>query len=194
MKIILHSDNINLLSHWQNAIKDDYSVVDDIDALMEVKSSIVIINFTACEPSCHDLIKKLAENANKVLILHRAPTLMMAKTLLKSGAMGYGNALMREHFILSAIHTIQEGMVWLYPEFTSELITQIPATNSNNEVNLQELTAREKDVALSLKDGLSYKDIAEKLDITPRTVKAHAQHVYAKLGVSDRLGLALLLK
>lgn len=194
MKIILHSDNINLLSHWQNAIKDNYSVVDDVDALLEVKSSIVIINFTACEPTCHEVIKKLTANANKVLILHRAPTLMMAKTLLKSGAMGYGNALMREHFILSAINTIKEGMVWLYPEFTSELITQIPATNSNNEVHLQELTAREKDVALSLKDGLSYKDIAEKFEITPRTVKAHAQHVYAKLGVSDRLGLALLLK
>lgn len=194
MKIILHSDNINLLSHWQNAIKDNYSVVDDVDQLLEVKSSIIIVNFSACQPNCQELVQTLTANANKVLILHRAPTLMMAKTLLKSGAMGYGNALMREHFILSAIHTIQEGMVWLYPEFTSELITQIPATNTDNQVHLQELTTREKDVALSLKDGLSYKDIAEKLDITPRTVKAHAQHVYAKLGVRDRLGLALLLK
>ena len=38
------------------------------------------------------------------------------------------------------------------------------------------------------------KDIAKNLDITHRTVKAHARHIYEKLNVKDRLGLALLLK
>ncbi|MBA3026841.1 MAG: response regulator transcription factor [Sulfurimonas sp.] len=194
MKIILHSDDINLLAHWQNAIKNDAVVFDTTDELLEIKSSIIIINFSACEPSCEELIKRLFANGNKVLLLHRTPSLATAKTLLKAGAMGYGNALMREHFILSAVHTLKENMVWLYPEFTSELITQIPATKNNNDEKLAELTVREKEVALLLKDGFSYKEIAENLDITTRTVKAHAQHTYAKLGIKDRLGLALLIK
>jgi DNA-binding NarL/FixJ family response regulator len=194
MKIVLHSDDINLLTHWQNALQNDCLVIDAIEGLLGVKSSMIIISFSACQPSCEELIKSLLANENKVLILHRTPTLAMAKTLLKAGAMGYGNALMREHFILSAINTIKDNMVWLYPEFTSELITQIPSSNNANDEKLSELTVREKEVALYLKDGLSYKEIAEHLDITTRTVKAHAQHTYAKLGIKDRLGLALLIK
>jgi len=86
-------------------------------------------------------------------------------------------------------------MVWLYPEFTSQLIMEIPTTKStDNETLFEVLSEREKDVAILLKDGHSYKDIAQKLDITPRTVKAHAQQTYAKLHVKDRLSLALLLK
>jgi DNA-binding NarL/FixJ family response regulator len=194
MKIILHSDDINLLLHWQNAIQKDYIVIDTLDELLEIDSSLIIVNFSACQPDCQEIIKNLTKKSNKVLILHRTPTLAIAKTLLKSGAMGYGNALMREHFILSAISTLKDNMVWLYPEFTSELITQIPASNNANEEQLSELTVREKEVALLLRDGLSYKEIAENLDITTRTVKAHAQHTYAKLGIKDRLGLALLIK
>jgi DNA-binding NarL/FixJ family response regulator len=194
MKIILHSDDINLLRHWQNAIKNDYIVLDTLEELLEIQSSLIVINFSACQPSCQELVGHLAAHANKVLILHRTPTLATAKTLLKSGAMGYGNALMREHFILSAIHTLKENMVWLYPEFTSELITQIPSSTTKNEDKLSPLTAREKEVALYLRDGLSYKEIAQNLDITTRTVKAHAQNSYAKLGIKDRVGLALLIK
>jgi two-component system nitrate/nitrite response regulator NarL len=130
--------------------------------------------------------------SNKVLVLHRTPDIKTAKIILKDGAHGYGNAMMRGHFILSAIDTMKEDMIWLYPEFTSLLIEEIPSRN--NEVNLDMLTKREKEVALLLKDASTYKVISEKLKITPRTVKAHANHIYEKLKVKDRLGLALLLK
>ena len=195
MKIVLHSDDINLLTYWQKAIGRDVIIVDDVSELNGVKSSLIIINLSACKPSCEALIKELITNKNKVLILHRVPDLATAKTLLKIGAMGYGNALMREHFLLSAIETIKEDMVWLYPEFTTQLITELPVNeNKNNENTLSKLTLREVEVALLLKDGNTYKDVAQKLYITPRTVKAHAQNIYAKLNVKDRVGLALLLK
>ena len=111
------------------------------------------------------------------------------------GAKGYGNALMREHFLISAIETLKDGMVWLYPEFTTMLIEEIPTSDNNTENPiLDTLTQREKEVALLLKDGKQYKNIAQELDITPRTVKAHAQSIYSKLNIKDKLGLALLLK
>ncbi len=109
--------------------------------------------------------------------------------------MGYGNALMRDHFIVAALNAIRDNMVWLYPELTSELIMDIPTTKESvDEEQLLKLTSREREVALLLKEAYPYKEIALKLDITPRTVKAHAQNAYAKLNVKDRLALALLLK
>lgn len=95
---------------------------------------------------------------------------------------------MKGHFILSAIETIKERMIWLHPEFTSLLISQIPTNPAkSNENYLSLLSEREK-------EGDTYKQIAEELSITPRTVKAHASSSYAKLNVKDRLSLALLFK
>jgi len=178
MKIVLYSDDINLLSYWEKSLKDEYSIVYDLDELKNI-------------------IDNLNKNGNFVLILHRTPDLNTAKRLLKIGVKGYGNAFMREHFLISAIHTIKDGMIWLYPQFTTELIAQLPATKSSqlqHKKLLSKLSKRESEVALLLKDGTTYKTIANKLNITPRTIKAHAQNIYKKLNVKDRLALALLLR
>ena len=55
------------------------------------------------------------------------------------------------------------------------------------------LTAREQQIALQIGMGSSNKLIAQRLGITERTVKAHLGSVFAKLGVHDRLQLALLV-
>ena len=80
------------------------------------------------------------------------------------------------------------------PGFISMLIDQVNNTDRVKDVDLSVLTNREKGISLLLKDGMIYKDIALKLNIKPRTVKAHARNIYTKLGVKDRLGLALLIK
>mgnify|MGYP002640756864 FL=1 len=194
MKIILHSDDILLLEHWEKSIPEKCVFVDDIEELKMIENSLIILNYSACDSACENILNILSIS-NKVLILHRTPNIDTAKYVLGLGAKGYGNALMRAHFIVSAIETIKDSMVWLYPEFTTMLITQLPAKDDNpNLVKLNILSEREKQVALLLKDALTYKEIGIKLDITPRTVKAHAAHAYKKLAVKDRLGLALLLK
>ncbi|MFT5659971.1 MAG: NarL family two-component system response regulator LiaR [Sulfurimonas sp.] len=193
MQIVLHSDDILLTEHWEKSIKEKCILIDDIEELKSVTGAIIIINYSACNSQCEDILKQLTQT-NKVLILHRTPNIDTAKYILTHGAKGYGNALMRDHFIISAIETIRENMIWLYPEFTTMLIAEIPSKKNNNLLKLDILSSREKEVALLLKDALAYKEIAIELDITPRTVKAHASHIYKKLAVKDRLGLALLLK
>lgn len=193
MKIVLYSDDINLLDYWHKSLDKTPKIVYDIEELERVFNSIIVINYAVLQAT-NGLLKKLVKKDNRLLVLHRVPSLETAKQLLKVGVFGYGNAMMKEHFLRAAIETIQEGMIWLYPTFTSELIKEIPGTNKNSEDILNRLTSREKEVALLLKEGDTYKQIAEQLDITVRTVKAHASSIYEKLNVPDRLALALLLK
>ena len=194
MDVILFSDDLALIAHWQRAIKKVSMLVESADELQKIESSLIIMNVSSCSPKCFELIKTLKERFNKVLVLHRTPTLMIAKKYLKCGADGYGNAMMKEHFLQSALYTIAEDMIWLHPEITSAMITELPDSKAKNSHLLDELTLREKEVANLLKDGDTYKKVAEALSITPRTVKAHAGHIYAKLNIKDRLALALLLK
>ena len=51
------------------------------------------------------------------------------------------------------------------------------------------LTAREREVALLTVQGLSAKEVAERLVVSPRTVSNHLQNVYSKLGISRRAEL-----
>jgi len=195
MKLILHSDDINLLNYWEKSFKQKYTIIDELDELKNSKGNIIVINYSAFNLTQAKTIKLLNEGLNLVLVLHRVPNIDTAREVLQYGAKGYGNALMKDHFLLSAIETIKEKMIWLHPEFVSQLIVQIPTTeNKDNSMITSQLSDREMEVSTLLKDGDSYKVIAQKLNITPRTVKAHAQKIYAKLHVKDRISLALLLK
>jgi len=194
MEIVLHSDDITLLQYWENSLSQSCEVADTIEDLTSYSNSIIIINYSACH-EWKSLLETLTLQKNKVLLLHRVPDFATTKQFLAWGVKGYGNALMREHFLVAAVETLQDGMVWLYPEFTTQLIAQMDSgVKEGCDVHLKKLSQREQDVTLLLKEGDIYKVIAEKLGITSRTVKAHAQSIYTKLNVKDRLGLALLLK
>jgi len=54
------------------------------------------------------------------------------------------------------------------------------------------LTGREAEVLALLTQGLPNKSIARQLQISPKTVSNHVEHIYAKLGVSNRAGAAML--
>ena len=54
----------------------------------------------------------------------------------------------------------------------------------------ESLTPAELNVVELVSEGLSNKDIAERLFLSPRTVQAHLSHVYSKLGVTSRVQLA----
>ena len=52
------------------------------------------------------------------------------------------------------------------------------------------LTPTERDVVRLLREGLSNKDIASRLFVSPRTVETHLTHIYTKLGLKSRVQLA----
>lgn len=195
MQIILYSVDILLLTYWEKVLNNKCHTVNEIEALNDVKDSIIILNYSKFNSEIKNILMKSSERKNNILILDRNPTLNTAKSILNLGAKGYGNALMREHFLISAVETLKEELVWLHPEFTTMLINEIPKSPEKKvEILLKDLSQREKEVALLLKDGDRYNDIAIELNIKPRTVKAHAQNIYSKLNLKDKIGLALLLK
>jgi DNA-binding NarL/FixJ family response regulator len=55
------------------------------------------------------------------------------------------------------------------------------------------LSAREQEIAALVTAGLSNREIAERLVISKRTVDAHVEHIFGKLGISSRVQLATWL-
>lgn len=65
--------------------------------------------------------------------------------------------------------------------------------NKKNDLEVEPLTKREKEVASLIKEGLSNDEIAKSLFISPLTVKTHVQRIYDKLDVSNRSELMFML-
>lgn len=76
-------------------------------------------------------------------------------------------------------------------EATRYGVAELPTSRVPNSPSLQLLTKRELEVLALVAQGLHNREIAERLVVSPATVKAHVEHVIAKLGVSDRTEAAV---
>ncbi|WP_022697376.1 response regulator transcription factor [Euryhalocaulis caribicus] len=67
------------------------------------------------------------------------------------------------------------------------------AGENGSGVALEALTEREREVARALNEGLTNKEIARELEVSPRTIEIHRSRVFSKLGVRNVAGLVKLL-
>lgn len=105
---------------------------------------------------------------------------------VKAGAIGYLLKDTEASELCRAIKAAAQGKVQLSPEASARLMK---ALQSGDPVD--ELTEREFEVLIALSQGLSNKEVGEKLCVTEKTVKTHVSNVLGKLGVKSRTQAAL---
>jgi DNA-binding NarL/FixJ family response regulator len=108
--------------------------------------------------------------------------------------------------IEKSIHRVHAGEIWLDSTTTAAVIRHFaspkdfPAAhapsahsggNGKTPRERAQLSQREREIIVLIAQGYKNKEIAEKMFITEQTVKNHLHNVFDKLGVSDRLELAL---
>lgn len=194
MRLYVIADDVRVMERWKNVLREWKPVsLFHVPSIFEADSIILILD-KAISDEDPVLCEKLFRH--RVMILSMTPSFFAAQKFLQLGAMGYGNAMMHEYHLQSAYQALCEGKVWLHPDFIGQMISQIRDKNDAEEKSLAymgSLSKREQEVALMLGNGATHQEIADKLDITVRTVKAHATSIYQKLDVKDRLALSLLL-
>jgi DNA-binding NarL/FixJ family response regulator len=104
---------------------------------------------------------------------------------LKAGADGYLLKDAPSEHVVDAINAVYRGESMITPSMTKKLVnihlqqTQVKKDESN-------LTDREQEVLVGLVEGLSNKEIADKLFISDKTVKIHVSKIFKKLEVKSR--------
>jgi DNA-binding NarL/FixJ family response regulator len=104
----------------------------------------------------------------------------------RAGASGFLLKTVPPPQLVAAIHTVHETDALLAPASTRRLIEQRAPTPAPAP-ELDELTAREREVLRLLARGLTNAEIAQALVVEPSTVKSHVARVLAKLGLRDRV-------
>ncbi|RXJ54596.1 response regulator transcription factor [Candidatus Marinarcus aquaticus] len=198
MKQVLFSNDMALLQRWESILNNkDTQLLDDFNELFDLKDSVVIFNSDACENKSEVLIDVLVKHNNKILILDRVPDYFKVQKWLAKGIKGYGNVIMSSSYLLSAVDAISEDLIWLIPDITTQFVKNFVGheePKSHENMLLDELTKKEREIALLLKEGYTNTDIAMSLNISINTVKTHVKNIYKKFQVKDRIAFSMLFK
>ena len=190
MNVVAYAYEMEGYEHLARIVSAQW--VDSLEALDSYHNSLMVLMLPNDLNSNEAVLKKAIGQGNHILLLQRLPRLESAQYYLGLGVRGYGNAMMHRVYFEAALETIRSGLIWLHPEFTAQLVANL-VPQANREF-LSELSEREREIVPLLLQGKTNHAIAEILQITPRTVKAHASHIYHKLHVKDRLDFALRYK
>lgn len=109
--------------------------------------------------------------------------------MLKAGALGYLSKRSAPDELMHAIRQVSEGRMYI----DSQLSQRMALEEFNGEKSpIEVLSEREFGVFIQLAKGSSVNQIAEMLNISPRTVGTHLYNVKQKLGVANQAELALI--
>ncbi|MGJ0360002.1 helix-turn-helix transcriptional regulator [Aliarcobacter cryaerophilus] len=193
-KISLYTNLKRDYEKMKNSLIDyDLKNIENREELLNLKDNIVIINTSVNLEKEEETIEILLENRNKILILESSPKLINAQNWLLLGVHGYGNSMMNDIYLKSAIDAISNGLIWLIPDITMEILNKLNSAILREKDVLNHLSKAEQQVALLLKDGYSNTKISEELKLSINTVKSHIKNIYLKLDVKDRFSFVNLL-
>jgi two-component system nitrate/nitrite response regulator NarL len=123
------------------------------------------------------------ERRTRVVIISGDLSAEIVFEAVARGAAGYLPKEASPERIADALAAVGRGGTVLPPEIQAGLAAAIQRRGG---VERPALSAREHEILLLAADGQSAPDIAVTLVISPATVRTHLQHLYEKLGVSDR--------
>lgn len=159
----------------------------------ELKADVILMDIGLPKIDGIEAVKRIKEKGidSSILMLTSRDSEDDVYQALQAGADGYIMKGCNLEALLSAIKSVSQKAAWLDPLIARLVLSGIqkqgPSSKEKEEnINKYGLTKKELEVLALISEGLSNKEIADKLVITMSTTKAHVHNILQKLYVSDR--------
>jgi len=159
-----------------------------IEAFRSLRPELVVLDVSMPGASGIELIKMiLAESATTpILVVSVHEETLYGLRALKAGARGYVMKAEAMESIVAALHRIAAGKNYVSPSFSERLIFRaIQSIDEGMGSPVDVLSDRELEVLEKLGKGMSTRDIADTLHLSPKTVETHRAHIKEKLNLKD---------
>ena len=181
-------------------ISDDFEVVGEaadgvevIEAAKKLRPDVILMDIAM--PTLGGLeatmeIKKLLPDV-KILVLTQYDDTLYVRRCLKAGASGYILKKAVTPDLITAIHAIASGEMYLHHSVASSVVEGYLSVKKGDSAEdpYDKLTDREKEVLKLIAEGFSHKETADMLKISVRTIVAHQENICSKLGLHSRADL-----
>jgi two-component system, NarL family, nitrate/nitrite response regulator NarL len=156
-----------------------------LEAIREQEPDVAVVDMSMPELDGLAVLRAVARDDLKtsVIIVSAESESHVVYEAIAAGARAYLMKTGSGEAISEAIERVTRGEVVFPPELQAGIADQIQMRSQHGD---DHLTPREQEVLKHISSGSTTPQIAEKLFLSPATVKTHVQHIYEKLGVSDR--------
>ncbi|SFM22366.1 LuxR C-terminal-related transcriptional regulator [Nitrosomonas communis] len=207
--IIFASSSEDKLTHWKQGLSDISTLYcltnpDTLrNELIRRTPPILLLDYDFLVIDNSQTIENMLKLSPRTRIILFSPGISDENEwkLFKAGVKGFCLDTISSEQIKRAVEAVCRGELWIRRQLVQRMQDELATAMQEKKhieraVNnlLENLTKREYEIAILVGRGESNKQIAKRLDITERTVKAHLTEIFRKLAISDRIKLALLVK
>src|ERR1700724_1815809 len=191
------------------AIEEDFEVVAQaqdgrqvLDVLQQYEPDILLLDLKM--PGLDGLATlqrlQIAKNKTRVIVLTASDDKNEFVQAMKLGTSGIVLKQTATELLIKSIRKVHAGEIWLDSHTTAAVIRQFVAADeapaqqmpsAPRDRERSPLSQRDREIVALVAQGFKNKEMAEKMFISEQTVKNHLHNIFDKLGVSDRLELAL---
>jgi DNA-binding NarL/FixJ family response regulator len=197
------------------ALEEDFEVVAQasdgrqvLEILQQLEPDILLLDLKMPGLDGLATLQRLqaARNKTRVIVLTASDDKNEFVQAMKLGTSGIVLKQTATELLIKSIRKVHAGEIWLDSHTTAAVIRQFvaneeapapppppppPAPSAGRERERSPLSQREREIVALVAQGFKNKEMAEKMFISEQTVKNHLHNIFDKLGVSDRLELAL---
>jgi len=192
------------------ALEEDFEVVAQaqdgrqvLDVLQQYAPDILLLDLKMPGLDGLATLQRLqaVKNKTRVIVLTASDDKNEFVQAMKLGTSGIVLKQTATELLIKSIRKVHAGEIWLDSHTTAAVIRQFvaaddtpppaPPQSASRERERSPLSQREREIVALVAQGFKNKEMAEKMFISEQTVKNHLHNIFDKLGVSDRLELAL---
>jgi DNA-binding NarL/FixJ family response regulator len=165
------------------------SVEEAVEAIARERPDVVLLDVHMPDGGGVEVIRRIAargEPAPRFLALSVSDAAEDVIAVIRAGARGYVTKSISGEELADAVRRVNGGDAVFSPRLAGFVLDAFAGPLPQPESELDALTRREREVLQHIARGYMYKEIALRLDISPKTVEAHVSSVLHKLQLSSR--------
>jgi len=193
-------------------VEDNFAILENLRLLLDGEPDMEV---SGCYETAEDALRKVQWDQVDVLLVdlelpgmpgveliqqvraRSRDTRIIAHTIyddratvlgaIRAGACGYVVKGCRASQLISALHDIYNGGAPMSPSIAQIVFSELQTMNADARAMCPTiLSAREKTILQYLDQGMTYKEIANRLNIAPSTVHTHIKNIYSKLHAHNK--------
>jgi two-component system invasion response regulator UvrY len=202
VSVIIIDDHALIREAWNMILENEkYNIILTtgdgelaINTIREKKPDLVLLDINMTPVDGFEIMEMIRSISPKIKVVgvsaHSQP--VYARKMMRAGAQGYITKNSTRVEFLHGINELLDGRKYICSEVKNLLSEEILDDSNKDVIQLNDLTEKELEIIQYIKQGLTSKDIAAKMNIVKKTVEVHRHRIFRKLKVKNVVSLVQL--